>query len=62
MDIGSVLIGMALLIGVAFFVLQPFLEQRALREKRVTEVEALNAEREALLIALRDLDFDHATG
>ncbi|MDW8327608.1 MAG: zinc ribbon domain-containing protein, partial [Anaerolineales bacterium] len=52
----------ALLIGVAFFVLQPFLEQRALREKRVTEVEALNAEREALLIALRDLDFDHATG
>jgi hypothetical protein len=62
MDIGSVLIGMALLVGVAFFVLQPFLEQRTLREKRVTEAEALLAERESLLIALRDLDFDHATG
>lgn len=62
MDIGSVLIGMALLIGVAFFVLQPFLEQRTLREKQVSEAEALMAERESLLIALRDLDFDHATG
>lgn len=62
MDIGSVLIGMALLIGVAFFVLQPFLEQRTLRAKQVSEAEALMAERESLLIALRDLDFDHATG
>ncbi len=62
MDIGSLLIGLALLIGVAFFVIQPFLERRALREKPVTEAEALTAERESLLIALRDLDFDYATG
>lgn len=62
MDIGSILIGMALLIGVVFFVIQPFLEPHALRKKRVTEAEALIAERESLLIALRDLDFDYATG
>lgn len=62
MDIGSLLIGLALLIGVAFFIIQPFLERRALREKPVTEAEALTAERESLLIALRDLDFDYATG
>lgn len=62
MDIGSILIGVALLIVVIVFVVQPILEQRALREKQVTEAEALSAERESLLIALRDLDFDHATG
>jgi len=62
MDIGSLLIGLALFIGVAFFVIQPFLERRAPREKPVTEAEALTAERESLLIALRDLDFDYATG
>ncbi len=62
MDLGSLLVGLALLLAVAFYVAQPILEGRGVREKPVTPAERLAAERETVLNALRDLDFDHATG
>lgn len=62
MDIGSILVGLALLAVVAFVVAQPFLERRGERERQVTQADALIAEREQVLDALRDLDFDHAMG
>lgn len=62
MDIGSILIGLALTVMVGALIAQPFIERRGMREKQVTAAEALLAEREALLVALRDLDFDHAVG
>jgi len=62
MDIGSLLLGFALLVGVAFFVVRPLIEKQGLKEKRPGAVEALVTQRDMLLNALRDLDFDHATG
>lgn len=62
MDIGSLLVGLALLAVVAFVVAQPFLERPGGRERQVTQADALIAEREQVLDALRDLDFDHAMG
>ena len=62
MDIGSLLISAALAIVVAFVVAQPLVEGRNTREKPVSQLDRLTAERETVLTALRDLDFDHATG
>lgn len=62
MDIGSVFLGLALGLLIVFIVAQPFLEGQGVREKKLNEADALITEREQLLTALRDLDFDHATG
>ncbi len=62
MDIGSLLLGLALLLLVAFIVARPILDRQGLPEKETSQAERLAAERETLLAALRDLDFDHATG
>ena len=62
MDIGSVFLGLALGLLIVFIVAQPFLEGQGVREKKLSETDALITEREQLLTALRDLDFDHATG
>lgn len=62
MEIGSILIGVALLVVVAFILAQPFIEQQGVRERQVTPAEGLAAERELVLEALRDLDFDHTMG
>lgn len=62
MDLGSIFIGALLFALVIFLVAQPLIEQRGVREKRVTRTDALLAERETILDALRDLDFDHAMG
>jgi len=62
MDIGSLLLSLALLLLVGFIVARPILEQRGAREKEISRADQLVAERESLLTALRDLDFDHATG
>lgn len=62
MDITSILIGLALLALVAFGVGYPFIERRGLREEHATTAESLLAEREAVLAALRDLDFDQTVG
>src|SRR3989338_4775205 len=62
MDLGSILLGAALLVIVAFYVARPIFEKRGGRDKPVTEADRLTAERENILAALRDLDFDHITG
>lgn len=62
MEIGSIFIGLALLAVVAFILAQPFIEKQGLPENQVTRADALMAEREQVLDALRDLDFDHAMG
>jgi hypothetical protein len=63
MDIGALFLLLALLILVALFVLRPFLERQpadALQEEHVTS--SLLAERDRILTALQELDFDHALG
>jgi rubrerythrin len=63
MDIGSLLLILALLIPVVLFIARPFIEQRA---TAVTAEEhdysALLAERDRILDALQELDFDHTLG
>lgn len=62
MDLGSILLGAALLLIVAFLVARPWLDPAAAREAEPDLAAPLLLERERLLAALRDLDFDHATG
>jgi hypothetical protein len=62
MDLGSLLLGLALLLVVAFIVARPLIEKRGLREKEFGPADRLLAQRETVLNALRDLDFDHTTG
>lgn len=62
MDLASLLISAALVLLVALFIARPLLERTGLGERRPTRAESLAAEREAVVTALRELDFDHATG
>jgi hypothetical protein len=62
MDIGSILLGLALLLIVAFIVARPLLEGSRHRDRQPGPADQLLAERERVLVQLRDLDFDHATG
>ena len=62
MDLGSILLGVALLLIVAFLVARPWLEPGAGGEAEADPAAPLLLERERTLAALRDLDFDHATG
>jgi len=62
MDIGAILIGLAVLIGVAFLISQPLIDGRQQREKTPSEAELLQEQRDRVLTTLRDLDFDHASG
>ena len=62
MDIGSILLGLALLLVVAFVVLRPMLARPALPDPDEDSVNQLLLHREQALTQLRDLDFDHATG
>lgn len=63
MDIGSIFLFLGLFILVVIFISRPFFERSA---SAVTEQEheysALLAERDRLLNALQELDFDHALG
>lgn len=63
MDIGSLFLILALLILVALFVARPFFENKS---KMVTEQEheisALLAERDRVINALQELDFDYQMG
>ncbi len=61
MDIGSLLLSLALLILVAAFVAQPLMDKRR-HSNGPAPADELVARREAVLIELRDLDFDHGTG
>lgn len=62
MDIGSILLGLALLLVVVFIVAQPLLDRAGAAERAPGPLDALLAEHERVLLALRDLDFDHAMG
>ncbi|MGH2520862.1 MAG: zinc ribbon domain-containing protein [Anaerolineales bacterium] len=62
MDFGSILLAVALLLLVGAFVARPLLQRVDANAKRQTERDKLEAEREVVLTALRELDFDHATG
>ncbi|MBI3762546.1 MAG: zinc ribbon domain-containing protein [Chloroflexi bacterium] len=62
MDSGSLLLALALLLVVAAFVARPILDRVREREHAPGTADVLLAERESVLTALGDLDFDHATG
>ena len=60
MEIGSVFLVLAVVLGVGIYVTQPFLERRG---RKITaeahELSALMAERERVVNALQELDFDY---
>jgi hypothetical protein len=64
MDIGSLLLALALLLLVAAFIARPVVEQTASRtaDEAASAAGDLITQREAILIELRELDFDHAIG
>jgi hypothetical protein len=62
MDLGSIFLGVALLLVVAFIVAQPLLAGDLRRERQPGPADQLRVEHERVLTQLRDLDFDHATG
>ena len=67
MDLGSVCLILALFILVAYFVMRPLFDPALQpttppQSSRQVERSALLAERDRLLRALQDLDFDHALG
>lgn len=62
MTIGSILLGVALLVVVGIFVARPFLMPAAGRQEDESESAALAVQKEAILTEIRDLDFDHETG
>ena len=61
MTTGSILIGIALFLIVGLFIARPFLIP-APQAKVVSEREILEAEKEALLVRIKALDFDGETG
>lgn len=58
---GAILLGIALLVLVLLVVARPFLLRRT-QEAQPTTREALEAQKEAYLQQIADLDFDHETG
>ncbi|MFM8322184.1 MAG: zinc ribbon domain-containing protein [Chloroflexota bacterium] len=68
MDLGSIFLILALLLLVALFVARPFLEkersaaQPVIKDPLDHELSALLSERDRLLNAIQELDFDHALG
>ena len=63
MDIGSIFLILALLLLVGLFVSRPLFERRAVAVSREEhELSFLMAERDRILTALQELDFDHSLG
>ena len=67
MDLGSIFLVLALLIVVILFISRPFFELKTVPENTLVnqegqDVSALLAERDQVLDALQELDFDHALG
>jgi len=58
MDIGSILLGLALLVVIAFVVARPLLERPDVADDPLRPADLLLASRERVLTQLRDLDFD----
>jgi NADH pyrophosphatase NudC (nudix superfamily) len=64
MDIGAIFLLLAVCVFVALFVARPFMERRRTMTVSAEEQElsSLMAERDRLITALQELDFDHALG
>lgn len=63
LELGSLFLALALLLVVALYVGRPLLERRSVSvSEQDREVSALLAERDRILDALQELDFDHALG
>lgn len=61
MTIGSILLGLGLLVVVALFLARPFMAPED-KQRRTTRREALLTQKEVLLDQLQSLDFDRETG
>ncbi|RME87638.1 MAG: hypothetical protein D6770_08835, partial [Anaerolineae bacterium] len=64
MEIGAILLLLALLVPIVLYVVQPFGRGETLNPDTAGEHElsALLAERERVIASLQELDFDHALG
>jgi len=63
MDLGSIFLILALFVGVGFYVAQPFVQRKStMVTAKEQQVSALMAERDRILDALQELDFDHTLG
>lgn len=64
MELGAILLTLALTLLVAFFVAQPFLETRVIKLVSADEhlLSSLLADRDRLITSLQELDFDHTLG
>src|SRR5688572_25249646 len=63
MSTGGIFLFLAFLVIVAAFVVWPLIIGRETTDRiKPSKLQQLHAEREAVLIAIRDLDFDHQTG
>ncbi|MGD2077375.1 MAG: zinc ribbon domain-containing protein [Chloroflexota bacterium] len=62
MTFGSLLLGLALLVGVGLFVTRPIFTRDPHRKRRMSERKALLLQKEAVLTEIRALDFDYETG
>lgn len=67
MDIGSILLILALLIPVILFIARPFYEPRMVKQNEAFgavdhDLSSLLAERDRILNALQELEFDHVLG
>ena len=62
MTIGSILLGVALLLLVGLFLARPFLKREIISDHPATKREQLLNEKEALLTQIQKLDFDAETG
>jgi hypothetical protein len=62
MDIASILLSILLVALVGAFVARPLLVRAAPPARRASPADELTADYDAVLVALRDLDFDHTTG
>jgi hypothetical protein len=62
MTIGSIFLGLALLVLVGLFVARPLLTSEGQRKGRFTAREGLQAQKEEILSYIKALDFDFETG
>lgn len=62
MELGAILLLLAVLAIVGMFVAKPFTEQWRAHAERGREVSSLLAERDRVLVSLQELDFDHSLG
>lgn len=63
MDIGAILIGMAILVVAVPYVLNPLVNERKKQPGKAASLEkGWNGEQKDALVAIRDLDFDFQTG